>query len=332
MQRRIEMNVRNAGLIGIPRMSIWQRLVVTCGVLLVLGLLLPYASAQRFSAWSEPVNLGPTVNSAATDGCPAVSRDGLSLYFASSRSGGLHLWVTERASLEDPWGIPVMLGSNVNSAYDDLCPALSTDGHLLFFASNRPGGCGGRDLYVSRRQNNRDNSGWEPAENLGCVVNSAVDDFGPNYFEGEDGIVTLYFNSNRTEAGGPGPRQHIYATSRGADGQFGFPVPVAELNSDYNDQQPAIRRDGLEIIITSDRPGGFGSLDLWVATRASTSDPWSTPVNLGSTVNSSAADKRPALSWDGTELFFGSMRMRANGATDEDIYVSRRSKITGPQQ
>jgi hypothetical protein len=86
----------------------------------------------------------------------------------------------------------------------------------------------------------------------------------------------------------------------------------------------------LEVIFTSDRPGGQGGFDLWVATRASTSDLWSTPQNLGETVNSGAADQRPAISWDGTELYFGSTRPGGTGAPgDQDLYVSTRSKITG---
>jgi WD40 repeat protein len=305
-----------------------------CGLLLLVSY--SSASGQQFSAWSTPTNLSSIVNSTALDGCPAISRDGLSLYFASSRAGGqggLDIYVSHRESLEDPWEAPVNLGPTINTASNDFCPALSTDGHLLFFASNRAGGCGGIDIYVSRRENNREDSGeggWGPPQNLGCTLNSDKDDFGPNYFDVND-VGILYFNSNRD--GGPGG-QDIYAATRGADDAFGMPsfdlpTPVLELNTASNDQQPSVRRDGLEVIFTSDRPGGLGSFDLWVATRASTSDPWSNVQNLGSPVNSAALDQRPALSWDGTELYFGSNR--PGGLGSQDLYVSTRSKITGQQ-
>jgi Tol biopolymer transport system component len=297
----------------------------------------PYSRGQQFSAWSAPVNLA-SLNTPATDGCPAVSRDGLSLYFASSRAGGaggLDLYVTHRDSLDDEWGTPENLGSTLNTASDEFCPGLSTDGHLLFFASNRPNGCGGRDIYVSRRQNKREDfgdGGWGPPQNLGCAVNSVKDEFGANYSEA-GGVATLYFNSNRD--GGSGG-QDIYAATRGPDDAAGMPTfntpaPVVELNTASNEQQPAMRRDGLEVIFASDRPGGYGALDLWVATRASTSDPWSTPENLGPAVNSGAADQRPALSWNGTELYFGSTRARTQPdgtvRTDQDLYLSTRTKI-----
>src|SRR5215469_6715372 len=146
------------------------------------------AFGQQFSAWSTPINLGPVVNTTALEGCPAISRDGLSLYFASNRAGGeggLDLYVIHRESLTDPWGPPVNLGSTINTTSNDFCPALSTDGHLLFFASNRSGGCGGTDIYVSRRQDKSQDfgdRGWGTPQNLGCTVNSDKDDFGPNYF------------------------------------------------------------------------------------------------------------------------------------------------------
>jgi Tol biopolymer transport system component len=284
-------------------------------------------AAHIFSDWSTPETLGPTVNSTLLDGCPAVTRDGLSLYFASARSSGaggpLDLFLTQRDSADDAWSNPVALGSPLNTASTDFCPAFSRDGHLLFFASNRPGGCGGNDIYVARRQNKRDDFGWEEPRNLGCVVNSASDDFGPNYFETDDGTPVLYFNSNRP--GGAG-LQDLYTTTLSAEGTFDVPITVIELNSASNDQQSAIRRDGLEIFLTSNRPGGLGAADLWQATRASTSDPWSAPVNMGP-VNSPQGDARPALSWDGAELYFGSSR--TGGLGFDDLYVIRRAKILG---
>jgi hypothetical protein len=316
---------------GLSKMRIQ---ILLSGLLVLAG----YSSAygQQFSSWSAAVNLGPTVNSTANDACPSISRDGLSLYFASTRAGGqggLDIYVSHRESLEDPWEAPVNLGPTINTASNEFCPALSIDGHLLFFASNRAGGCGGIDIYVSRRLDKREDfgeSGWGPPQNLGCTINSSMDDFGPNYFE-VNGVGTLYFNSNRL--GGAGG-EDIYAAARDADDASGMPsfeppTPVMELNTGSNDQQPSVRRDGLEVIFTSDRPGGIGNLDLWVATRASTSDPWSNPQNLGTAVNSTAADARPALSWDGTELYFGSTR--SGGFGSGDLYVSTRTKITGRQ-
>jgi len=106
--------------------------------------------------------------------------------------------------------------------------------------------------------------------NLGSGVNAAANDMGPSIFEDEEtGALTLYFASNR--AGGMGS-DDIYASTLQPDETFGPAVLVEELSSPFPDRLPSIRRDGQEISLTSDRPGGFGSLDLWVSTRASTSN------------------------------------------------------------
>lgn len=113
------------------------------------------AAAPEYSGWSAPVNLGPVVNSPFSDQGPAVSKNGLSLYFTSTRPGGFggfDIWVSQRASLDDPWGLPINLGPTINTGFSEAVPALSRDGHLLFFNSNRPGGLGGVDLWVTWRR------------------------------------------------------------------------------------------------------------------------------------------------------------------------------------
>jgi len=111
-------------------------------------------AAQRYSDWSEAANLGPTINSPFTDFTPEISKNGLSLYFSSGRPGGFglnDLWVSQRAGVDAEWGPPMNLGFLINSGANEAAPHLSRDGHYLFFTSNRPGGLGSNDLWVSRR-------------------------------------------------------------------------------------------------------------------------------------------------------------------------------------
>lgn len=284
----------------------------------------------QFSAWSAPVNLGPVVNSPAGEIEMSISKDGLSLYFASNRSGNFDIWVSQRANVDDPWGPPQNIGPSVNTAAREQAPFLSPDGHRMYFFSDRVGGFGGTDLYVSRRRDKRDDFGWQPPQNLGSGVNTAFNENTSVYFDDDaTGTSTLYFNSNRP-AGAPGTGgSDVYASTLNADGTFGPAVLVPELSSPVQDAPTAIRRDGLEIIVASTRPPATpGKFDLLVATRPSTSDPWSTPVNLGPPINTAEDEGRASLSFDGTVLYLTSGR--AGGSGGHDLWVSTRSKLTGP--
>jgi Tol biopolymer transport system component len=251
-----------------------------------------------------------------------VAASGRSLYFvrtpAAGGFGGQDIWVSQRTSSDDDWGLPQNSAPRPTRCQNDFGPSLTLDGHTLYFASNRPG-VGGQDLYVSRRHNKRDDFGWRPPVNLGSI-NTVANEIAAAHFEDDlTGVTTLYFASNRP--GGPGG-DDIYMSMLLPDETFGAPVLVEELSSPSADIQPAIRRDGLEIFLASPRPGTQGGLDLWVSRRASTSDPWSIPVNLGPTVNSANDDARASLSFDGTELYF-----QSNRSGNADFYRSTRSKL-----
>ena len=295
------------------------------------------ASAGEFSSWSTAIRVesipgtDPSFNGDALDGCPFVSRDGKRLYMASNRLGGLggiDIWVASRDSVDDPWGAPENVGAPVNSASNDFCPTIGRDGHLFYFVSNRPGGCGGDDIYTTRLRPH----GWDPVSNLGCDVNSAANEASPMPLPERASGPVLYFSSTRpggfsAEAPGATAGDSDLYVSSSHGGTFGAPDLVAGANSAAEDGQPNVRRDGLELFFFSTRPGTLGMADLYSATRSSGSDPWSTPVNLGPDVNSPAADTRPSLSWDGTTLYFGSTRPGGEGSSDH--YVTTREQLKG---
>lgn len=304
------------------------------------------AASAKFSAWSTPV-LVSNVNSEFADEGPAISRNGRSLYFGSSRPGGhggLDLWVSQRRSVRNPWGPPVNLGATVNTSAIENVPAFSPDGHWMFFNSDRAGGSGLADLCVSYRRNTRDDFSWGAPVNLGPQINSPAFDLGPSFLasgnheeddeEGEqeeeeneaedDGLHLLFFGSNRP--GGPG-LSDLYVSSRNSDGSFGPPALLPELSSPFNDQRPSIRADGLEIFFFSNRPESAGGSDLWVATRDTLLQVWNTPENLGPVVNGPSNDIQPYVASRGQSLYFASNRPGGPGLTD--LYVTTRSRHGG---
>ena len=266
------------------------------------------------------------LNSAANDGCPIQSPDGLSLYFASNRpggKGGLDIWVARRSSTTAPFGAPENLGEPVNSAADDFCPT-PVGKRGLFFVSREalPGACGQGDIYFTHRQG----SGiWAEPERLLCAPagpNSSLDEQGPSWVDVSGklrGKKLLYFSRSSVTPSIPG---EIYVSERQNGARFGPATPVTELNdATANDIQPNVRADGLEVVFSSNRPGTVGAQDVWVATRGALGDSWSAPVNIGPEVNTTAAETRPSLSRDGAQLLFG----RAPGPEGgSDIYVTTR--------
>jgi hypothetical protein len=202
---------------------------------------------------------------------------------------------------------------------------------LVVLWQRPPGGCGTLDIWASHRKDRDDDFAWEPPVKLGCILNtSANDDFPFLFVDNEEDITILYFASDRDYGS---TNYHIYAsTMNEEDGTFGPGVLVRELNCFppdcvvQRDSRTTIRRDGLEIIFGSwQRPGGFGKQDLWVSTRKDTEDPWSKPVNLGPTINTTNNEGGLALSRDGTTLCFHSDR--PNGVGLLDLYVTTRERL-----
>ena len=299
-----------------------------------LGLTLAIATAAHaaatYSPWSEAVDVesipgtSDQINTPRQDGCPIQSPDGLSLYMATNRERfpgdsrtDLDIWVAHRDSRDDPWGPPENLGAPVNSTSDDFCPT-PIRGKGLFFVSRKvtPGvTCGQGDIYFTREHPVQ---GWREPEHLGCGdqggPNSPLDEQGPSYVEA--GGPSLYFSS--------GP--DIYMSEGTPGGGFGPASPVAELNLPTStDVQPNVRKDGREVVFTSTRRANT-DMDIYSASRESTDDPWSAPVNLGPAINrSDRSESRPSLSWDGETLYFG----RAVPGQPADIYISTRDRTHG---
>ena len=177
-------------------------------------MLMPPADASRDSKWSEwsaPVNLGAGINTSFGEAAPAISQDGLTLYFVSNRPGvppdafgDNDLYVARRESVDHPWDGPVNLGAKINTAAFDGFPALSRNEHHLFF--NRTSG----DIWVSYRKNVHEDlgdGGWQLPVPLGPGVNTSDPEQGPAYFENRKrGLAQLFFNSLRPGSALLGPR------------------------------------------------------------------------------------------------------------------------------
>ena len=265
-------------------------------------------------AFGPPVNLGANVNSSINEACPFLSPDGLTLYFYSGATSGLDgdIWVSTRPSREAPWGPKVNVGPRVNATGVEVFPVLSDDGLTLHFASNRPGGYGWLDIYVTTRPTRLDP--WGQPVNLGPIINDAGAQDGHTF--STDGL-TMYFCSCATWPGSVGGCDLWVSSRSSLLDPWGKPANLGPLiNSAAADWTACLSRDGRWLFFGSERPNGFGGSDLWVTHRTAKDAPWEKPVNLGPRVNSAAREATPYISADASVLIFWSDRPGGYGGWD----------------
>lgn len=146
----------------------------------------------RGNRWDVPEEISKTINTANNEGTCTVSADGRTLVFtACNRPDGLgscDLYISHKVGKE--WSQPVNLGQEVNSRDWESQPSLSADGHTLYFASDRKGGIGKRDIWITHLD---DKKQWAAPKNLGPVINTPDDENAP--FIHANGR-TLFYSSN----------------------------------------------------------------------------------------------------------------------------------------
>ncbi len=152
--------------------------------------------------WTKPSYLS-IINGEFDDRMPSLSQDGNYIVFSSNRPGGFggyDLWASKREKQSQKWSKPLNLGATINTPDNESAPSLSIGGRMLFFSSDRHGGFGHYDLYLSRRQNsknNKDSNGnrsWLQPQNIGKPFNSVRDD---EYFSTSHDGLWAYFTSDR---------------------------------------------------------------------------------------------------------------------------------------
>ena len=213
------------------------------------------------------------------------------------------------------FGEPVNLGPVVNSPYAEAAALLSPDGLELYFQSDRPDGYEGADIWVVKRKNAEED--WGAPANLGPEINLGT--WAQAGTISTDGL-TLYFASDRL-----GGDVDLYRAARTTkDDPWGTPISLGPVvNSLAYDDLPVVSADGLELFFMSDRAGGSGDVDIWVATRATEGEAWGKPENLGPTVNTAAADIVTHISPDGLRLLV--LSGRPGGFGHWDTYMATRS-------
>jgi len=230
----------------------------------------------------------------------AFTPSGDAVYFTVTHDSGQSIMVLKKK--DGKWQKRDL--ASFSGAYRDVDPFITSDGKKLFFSSNRPKD--GINLqedcdfwFVEKLESGK----WSEAKHLSFPCTPNQHDF--YYVSTHDGAVYFSIFNN-----GKGDLYFLPAKSNNNDPiHLNYPI-----NTKHNEHDPFIAPDGSFLIFTSDRPGGFGSADLYICFRKSDNS-WSAPVNMGETINSEKYDYCPILSPDEKYFFFSSYRT-GNG----DVY------------
>jgi len=265
---------------------------------------------------SPPGRLIPLAALAVLCACGPDSRD---VPTAGAVGMDAHAFFADRS----PWSEPVNLGAPVNTSTVDFSPTLSSDELSLYFASDRPGGVGGIDIWVSHRACG--DCAWEAPVNLGPVVNSPANDNGPSL--SLDGHL-LFFSSTRP--GGLGGND-IYL-SRRADptNDFDWASPAilgSQVNTGGAEAGPEYLQSAEDgpANLYFNRVAVGGAADIFVAPVARDGEALAPAVLVAELSHPTASDQAATVRTDGREVLFFSNRDGTLGLND--LWVSTRRSV-----
>jgi hypothetical protein len=315
--------------------STWRRSLVGIAAVMLIALLAVGLDGQKNEpadcsagkpyCYGTPVHLDRSINTPGFEGKPALSADGLELYFVSDRPGALggpgdqDIYVSRRTSVNGSWGPPERLPPPISSAFFDITPTISLDGLALYFGSNRPGPFSPPwpDLWVSRRASV--NHPWGEAVNLGSGINTPL-------FEGSIDISpdqrTAFFASMT-----PDFVFDVFVSRRSSiDEPFGPRVKLpAPIDSEGHDYGPAVTPDGHTMFFSSgtDSPFAPGAINhLYVSERQNDHAPWGPRIYLDTLNCPTCFGGLPTIRAGGTEICW--MGDRGDSFGDKDIYCATR--------
>ncbi len=217
-----------------------------------------FISEKTGGSWKQAKNIGPTVNTKYFDSDLTLSPDG-NLLFIYKDEGNGDIYVCAKMK-DGSWGVPTPLPGIINSSYRESSASITADGKTLYFASERPGGYGGSDIYMCTKDSKGE---WSRVKNLGGNINTDRDEDGP--FIAFD-AKTLYFSSDGRK--GMGGFDVFKTTLLNSDKNewsdpenMGYPI-----NSPDDDIYFSSSKDGQRWYYASVRDDGMGYTDIYVIT------------------------------------------------------------------
>lgn len=203
--------------------------------------------------WLGAQPIGSNINTADHEASIGLSADGQKLFIYKGEEGG-SLWMSELVGEE--WSIPMKLGSDINSEHWETHAVISADERFLYFVSNRPGGFGGRDIWMCKKL---PNGMWGLAQNLGPKINTPYDEDAP--FIHPDGKQIFFSSNGHKSMGG----FDIFFSDLLEDGTWTEPTNLRHpINTTDDDIYYVTSADGKRAYLSSFRDGGKGEKDIYI--------------------------------------------------------------------
>ena len=255
----------------------------------------------------EPELVPSPISGLGLNGDPELSANGLELYFTSTRTGSLgasDLWMSQRSSIDDPWGEPTRLDGEINSSSAERWPSLSEDGLELYFTRDGVLCCSNdSDIWLSRRDTL--SSPWGEPTRLAINVTGARDREASISSDG----LELFLDSNRRDR--DLFTSEIYVARRPTmNDDWGDPMPLdLDLPEPFFAGGADITTDGLHLFFFSDVEGDVNSdLNMWIASRPTPDAKFETPTMIPEPPNGPGSAVSPTLSPADSSLYFYSNR------------------------
>ncbi len=216
-----------------------------------------FGSIKQSGSWSASNPLPGNINTAQNEGAQNISQDANWLVFTGCNRqdgfGGCDLYISYLTT--EGWSEAINLGTQINTEHWDSQPSLSPDKRSLYFASRRPGGLGGSDIYVAHLGTN---GKWSKAENLGSDINTVGDESSP-FIHADN--QTLYFTSNTLPGYG---EEDLFLTRKNGKGKWTQPENLGyPINTIHHEGTLFIAADAKTAYYSSDRSDSRGGLDIY---------------------------------------------------------------------
>jgi outer membrane protein OmpA-like peptidoglycan-associated protein len=283
--------------------------------LLLISLLFTLLSSSLSIAQekiAKPENLGKGVNTECDEIMPVIAPDGKTLYFCRSECeggfGAQDIWFSHLQA-NGEWTKAENVGPPLNNKYNNFVCAVTPDGNTLLLGNEyREDGTIGRGVSITHRTA----TGWSFPEKVKIDNYYNLDEFS-SFFLGNDG-KTLLMSIKRTNSLG---EKDIYVSFLQDDGVFSEPMSLGPtINTKGNELTPFLASDGVSLYFSSTGQEGYGNADVFFSRRLDkTWENWSTPVNLGPTINTKAWDAYLKLTASGLWAYFVST-LDTYGKTD----------------